>query len=102
MHEPGRKDDKGKLRYSLIPPDALAWIARVLTDGAAKYGAHNWRKVRNRRERYTDAMIRHVEAFRSGNWLDESGAPHLAHVATNAIFLLAIGQPRKKDNSGRK
>lgn len=96
MSEAGRKDDKGKLRYSLIPPDALAWIARVLTDGAAKYGPHNWRRVRGKRERYTDALIRHLEAFRAGKWLDESGAPHLAHVATNAIFLLAMGQPGRK------
>lgn len=34
----GRKDDGGKLRFDLIPPDALAELVRVYTVGAAKYG----------------------------------------------------------------
>lgn len=84
----GRKDDAGKLRYWLIPHRALAALADVLTYGAEKYGAWNWLHVEDWRERYYNALIRHVEAWRAGEWLDpESGKPHLAHAAACIFFL---------------
>lgn len=87
----GRKDDNGKLRFDLIPPEALAQVAAVLTHGAKKYGANNWRRVKSKRSRYTAALMRHLEAWRSGEIQDpESGLHHLAHVLTNGFFLLTM------------
>lgn len=83
-----KKFDYGKPRYSLIPPQATAAMAKVLTFGAEKYGDHNWKKCEDK-SRYVDALYRHLEAWRSGNKLDaESGLNHLDHAITNIAFLL--------------
>ena len=37
------KHDKGKLRYDLIPPEALEALVQVYTYGATKYAPDNWR-----------------------------------------------------------
>ena len=84
----GLKYDGDKLRYSLIPPSALKALAEVLTFGAVKYAPNSWQLVENAEERYLDALIRHLEAYRSGERLDpESGLPHIAHLLCNAAFL---------------
>lgn len=85
----GRKDDLGKLRYDLLPPNALREVVKVLTYGAAKYAPDNWQVVDDAKARYTAALMRHFEAWRDGETLDpDSRLPHLAHAACNALFLL--------------
>jgi Domain of unknown function (DUF5664) len=75
------KADDGKVRADLLPADALLQVAEVLTLGAAKYGADNWRKVDDV-SRYKAALMRHVLQYLSGQAVDaESGKSHLAHVA---------------------
>jgi len=82
------KFDSGKLRYSLIPPEALEGLASVLTYGAKKYKPNNWKQVDDT-SRYIDALYRHLEAWRSGEQFDsESNLPHLAHALTNVSFLI--------------
>ena len=84
----GLKFDKGKLRYSLIPPEATKAIAEVLTFGAQKYAPNSWQSVPNAHERYLDALMRHLEAYRAGELTDpESGLPHMSHLLCNAAFL---------------
>ena len=84
-----QKFDEGKLRYGLIPPRPLAAIVTVLTFGAVKYAPNNWQKVPNAKERYTDALMRHIELWRSGETYDqESGEHHLAHAGCCILFLL--------------
>lgn len=90
---PGTKYDQDKLQYTLIPPKALAEVARNLTIGLKKYKERdNWKKVPNAEQRYLDALYRHLEAHRSGEIYDpDSSVPdmlHLAAVAVNAMFLL--------------
>jgi len=90
-NKPGRKDDAGKLRYSLIPARALEAVAAVLTYGAERYGAWNWTRVENAHERYQDAAFRHQEARRKGEMHDpESGLPHLAHAVACLLFRLEL------------
>jgi len=82
------KFDTGKLRYSLIPPEATKSLAEVLTYGAKKYKPNNWQKAEDT-ARYVDALYRHLEAWRSGELLDEEfGLPHLSHALTNLAFLV--------------
>lgn len=84
----GLKFDSGKLRYSLIPPEATKALATVLSFGANKYAPNSWQTVPNARERYLDALMRHLEAYRSGELTDnESGLPHIDHLLCNAAFL---------------
>jgi hypothetical protein len=91
LSAPAQKLDAGKPRWGLLPFKPLAFVVRVLTKGAAKYRPHGWRSVENGVERYRDALLRHVAAHMDGEWLDpDSGEPHLAHVAANALFLLEL------------
>jgi Domain of unknown function (DUF5664) len=87
------KADASKLRLSLIPPEAILALGRVLTFGAAKYGDNNWRLANSEadRGRIIDALLRHLIAHLSGERLDvDSGLPHLEHVLCNAAFLVAL------------
>ena len=84
----GLKYDAGKLRYSLIPPEATHALAEVLTFGAQKYAKDNWKLLENGKERYLDALYRHLEAYRTGEYLDsESNLPHLSHCLCNLAFI---------------
>ena len=85
----GLKYDAGKLRYGLIPPSALKGLAEVLTFGVKKYTPNSWQTVEHGDERYLDALYRHLEAFRSGESIDEeSKLHHLKHALCNVAFLL--------------
>ncbi len=83
----GVKFDNGKNQYELMPVEALEGVVKILTFGAQKYAPYNWMKVRPI-YRYYGALLRHLEAVRKGEWLDqESGFPHLDHAMCNLIFL---------------
>ncbi len=84
------KWDDYKLKYSLIPPSTLKALAQVLTYGARKYKPNNWKNVEDTSV-YWDALYRHLEAYRSGEYIDdESGFSHLAHAITNLAFLIEL------------
>lgn len=85
------KHDAGKPRLTLVPQEIIWAIAAVRAHGCQVYGdSESWRKVEP--ERYRDAAYRH--------WLrylaepdgvdDESGLPHLWHVACNVAFLVEV------------
>lgn len=85
----GRKDDGGKLRYDLIPPDALTELVRVYSVGAARYGDRNWERGISF-GRIFAALMRHAWAFWRGQENDpDDGIHHLAHAAWNCLTLLA-------------
>lgn len=81
------KHDSGKELYNLIPPECTKALAEHLTYGAQKYKADNWKKVDDV-NRYYNALMRHVEAWRTGEIFDEDGKRHTVAVFTNAMFLL--------------
>ena len=84
------KFDTDKIRYDLVPPKAIKQLAEVLTFGAKKYKPNNWRNNTDL-SRYEGALLRHFEAYRMGEMLDEeTGMPHLAHALTNLVFLLEL------------
>lgn len=90
MGKPGRKDDAGKPRWSLLPWGAVGQVVDVLGFGARKYGDRNWERVPGWRARYFDAAQRHMLAWWAGERIDrESGMPHLAHATTCLLMLLA-------------
>lgn len=82
------KADAGKLRLTLVPRQILWEIARVRMYGNEKYGdPENWRQVEP--ERYRDAAFRHFLAYLDDpeGVDEESGLPHLSHLACNIAFL---------------
>ena len=84
----GYKADQEKLRFDLIDPEFEQAMAQVLTHGAKKYGADNWKQVEKAKQRYTAALQRHLNEYRHGYLYDtESQCTHLAMIAVNAMFL---------------
>lgn len=96
--EEGKKNDQDKIRLDLIEPSFIEVVGKVLTFGAKKYEPNNWQKVDNPVNRYYAAAMRHLMAWREGEEKDpESGLNHLAHVATNIMFLMHF---EKENNNG--
>lgn len=84
----GVKYDQNKLRFDLVPPFAFENFVKVLGMGARKYSDRNWEKGMDW-SRLIASLKRHIHAFETGEDYDpESGLLHMAHVATNAMFLL--------------
>lgn len=99
----GMKYDAGKPRVNLLPWDALLQVSIVLTYGAKKYAADSWRTVPDALNRYKGALLRHWIAMEQGEWLDpESGLPHWAHIACNALFCCALACAMKKEEESKK
>lgn len=86
---PGTKHDKGKTRWDLLELKLIEPLVDVLTYGAEKYEAGNWKKVSNGKSRYYAAFMRHLTFWQSGQKIDkESGKPHLWVVMCNLYFLI--------------
>lgn len=82
------KADKGKPRLTLVPREIIFDIARIREYGNQKYhDPDNWKQVEP--ERYRDAMFRHMCAYLDDptGVDEESGLPHLWHLACNVAFL---------------
>ena len=95
----GRKDDGGKARMELIPPELLFAVADILTFGAAKYEDRNWERGMSW-GRVFGALMRHMWAWWGGKGpttrsfllgeLDaETGRSHLWHAGCCLAFLIA-------------
>jgi hypothetical protein len=89
------KNDEGKPKLSLVPPEIGKGIAYVREYGAAKYknedgtpNHDNWKEV-DPPERWLDACLRHLTAHAWGEKKDpESGLSHLAHAACSLAYLM--------------
>lgn len=85
----GSRDNAGKVRLGLLPPDALLALGAVYTSGAQKYAPRNWERGMNFSD-VIDSLLRHSLTWMSGEDTDkESGHLHMAHVAWNALALVA-------------
>jgi len=78
-----------KLRYDLIPPEALALLAEAYTIGACKHGDREWEKGRSFLRVFA-SLMRHAWAWRRGERRDPDGQHHLAAVAFQAFTLMAL------------
>lgn len=90
MNNQAIKADNGKPQLTLVPRQILFDIAYIRMYGNKKYpegGKDNWKQVEI--ERYRDAMMRHMMAYLDDptGVDDESGYPHLWHLACNIAFL---------------
>ena len=90
----GMKFDAGKPMAGLMATDfanALLAVSEVTTFGAKKYAPRSWSTVPAAADRYRDALYRHLLAAAAGEKTDqESGLPHAAHAAWNALALLEL------------
>lgn len=91
-----KKNDGGKLPifrgFYLYFPRAIKVVAAVSLFGFQKYGEWGaWRNVPDAKPRYTDALMRHLIAYATGEKIDpDSNLPHLALAAWNAMAILEL------------
>lgn len=88
------KHDARKIRPSLVPPELIFAVSQVREYGCRKYkNPENWREVDVKR--YRDAAYRHLLHYLSDprGTDDESGLPHLFHLACNIAFLISLEYP---------
>ena len=88
------KQTEGKLNLTLVPRKIILAIAKVREYGNKKYGTanpDNWKA--NSKELYNAAAFRHFIAYLDDNESvdNESGLPHLHHLACNIAFLIEGG-----------
>ena len=86
----GEKHDDGKIRFDLLPDDALTLVAEVLTKGAEEYGDRNWEEGITA-SRLEAAARRHMIRWKLGQTLDpKSGVSHLVHAACDLLMMVAL------------
>ena len=83
----GSKFDGDKNRLELVDALAIEGIGKVLTFGAKKYAADNWRGG-IQYTRLIGAIKRHLSAIERGEDIDiESGLPHIDHLGCEWMFM---------------
>lgn len=74
---------------ALIPAPAMLQMAEAFRDGAAKYGAANWRKDPVSASTYINAALRHIVAWYDGEEVaQDSRVHHLGHAAACLAIIL--------------
>ena len=83
------KFDTEKNRLELLEPEFILGVGRIITYGAKKYSAHNWKKAKPEDvERIKGALLRHMLAYLNGELIDdETCESHLYHASCCAMFL---------------
>lgn len=94
----GLKYDNDKPQMALLDSNYLEGVAEVLTFGARKYHAHNWRGGITV-SRLVSATYRHLGAINRGEDIDsESGLPHVYHLGCCTMFLAEMLQRPEQDD----
>lgn len=99
MNDQSIKADAGKARLDLVPHGIIWAIARIREYGCNKYpgSTENWRNVEI--WRYRAAAFRHLLRYLEDpqGVDDESGLPHLHHLACNVAFLIDLEAAEAED-----
>lgn len=72
------------VRFDLIDGKAMFEMAKVLYEGAEKYGENNWKKIPI--EDHLNHILMHTFAYLSGDRTDE----HLSHILCRATFAIGV------------
>jgi len=86
----GLRYDQGKIRWDLVPPDAMLEIARIYTRGAEKYAPRNW-ELGMDWGKCLRALKSHLNKWELGETFDDelTDCRNMAMVAWNAMALLS-------------
>lgn len=92
----GMKYDSEKNRLDLLSAPWIEGVGLVLTFGAHKYAAHNWRKG-IAQSRLLGAGLRHMFKHLAGENMDpETGLSHLLHASCCLMFAYELNQTHPK------
>jgi len=78
-----RDTNEGKIRWDLLPLEALKRVAQHYTNGAKKYEANNWKKGIST-ERFIESAFRHWAEYLLG----ETDEDHLSAVVFNILGII--------------
>jgi len=78
-----RDTTEGKIRWDLLPMEALKRVAQHYTNGAKKYEANNWKKGIST-ERFKESAFRHWAEYLLG----ETDEDHLSAVVFNVLGII--------------
>lgn len=88
------KYDQEKVQLDLLSSRWIFGMGRVLTFGAKKYAAHNWRSGL-KRSRLLGAALRHIFSYLGGEDNDpETGLLHLHHASCCIMFASELHETR--------
>lgn len=87
----------GKPQWTLFDVSVFEGVVRVLEFGAKKYGVDNWKKG-FKWSSIMNSMYRHLYKwwYKGEENDEESGLPHMDHVACNVYFMLWHLQNKKE------
>ena len=99
VYDTFQKKDSGKNRLELIEPNFIEGLGSVLTFGANKYEANNWKLMSTGDvERIKGSLLRHTMSYLKGDEIDEeTGFPQLYHMACNLMFLDYFDRNKVRD-----
>lgn len=99
---PFTKFDGDKIRLELLEPEFIKGIGKIITFGANKYSADNWKKADGEDiTRIKGALLRHLYAYLGGEEFDpETGESHLYHAGCNLMFLDYFDRTNVRDYDG--
>lgn len=88
---PKKAQGETKPQLHLVPPALVIGAAKAYAEGAAKYGAFNWRETNVSASTYISTIQRHLAAFQDGEDVDPESATgklHLDGIAASVGILL--------------
>ena len=85
-NEAGGGQSDTQYRLDLVDPLAILEVAKVLKEGADKYGANNWKRISL--DDHLNHLLVHVYAYLAG----DRSAEHLSHATCRALFALGVAQ----------
>lgn len=81
------KNSAHKDMIHLIPLNVIREVAAVYTDSFALYG-EDWKELPNAKNEFYNSMMRHLERWQSGEYIDPDGGHlHIIKALGNLIFL---------------
>jgi hypothetical protein len=87
-NEKGAAQSHTPCRFDLMPPVALFEIAKVLGEGAEKYGVGNWENIEV--NDHLNHAIQHVYGYLMGDKTEE----HLGHAICRLMFALELSESK--------
>lgn len=88
--ENGAKQSHSPYRVDLLPAQATLCVAKILADGAVKYGKNNWRGLPL--SDHVNHALTHLFAYLAGDRSDD----HLGHAATRMLFAVETNLTQPK------
>lgn len=93
VNEDGGKQSALGVRFDLIPAVELFEIAKVLAEGADKYGPQNWQKIPT--FDHINHCLSHVYAYLAGDTSDD----HIPHALCRLLFASYTSKREAQDHN---